>query len=749
MTIQYDPQDVTDWATPLEKIYDRQSRQLDTYHDQLRERDRQEEAATLNIPEMFAKLASFSSSINKLNQARKAKKVETAETTRADIEYKRAESGIDDKRVNKAVENLKDSENLKTNLEEFKVEVQKMVTSGSIRQNEADYIISLHGGKFLKEQEFIGHQRTQQMLALFREELKKPEVQADWDLNVNNPQARTAQIRRFAIKNYESIGLKKEFVIDNYWGSIQKQLNTKDVLGNIKYNKVRLTQKSIEIDSEIDVASGQLESNPNALTFQAALHIKAGVDTDRGITVEQSKENYTNRLYRIGKEGGLKDHELEAIRSGKLEDHPAGTTGDILLKPEQWQKIQQGINEYNKSQIAQHDALELSNAVNIESKIISGEGSIKELQQLKEEGLLRLENTVGKNNPTYKSLEAIDPTFQSPESYAATREEYRGYYTGSDLGKLLQNKESFKSIPNKRVSRELLDKVKEAEEYLADAGLPITWDKLQTAAKDEILTSPAQQQNLKRDKVFSEETKRIQTELAQKRLQLHLYMKDKYPDPIEASMQAEKAYKEWKDSEGFNVKDVPGNEEMVGRLSPNIEGEYIRAGFLREARVENNTKPSTYQIDHWSAKTQKAIINSNGNIEDMLNKPESLIDKEDVLGAFIEPSQTDEFQLFYSPELITKSLAIGKQPGYVLKKTLETLIGNPTYKEYVKKFKLKEKLKILENAPDLRLKEIIDKLGDKDLITQYNYQGLMSFTPKQLTRLMNLEISMNVPIVEK
>ena len=226
-------------------------------------------------------------------------------------------------------------------------------------------------------------------------------------------------------------------------------------------------------------------------------------------------------------------------------------------------------------------------------------------------------------------------------------------------------------------------------------------------------------------------------------------MKDKYPDPIEASAQADKAYKEWKDSEGFNVKDVAGNEEIVGRLSPNIEGEYVRAGFLREARVENNTKPSTYQIGHWTAKTQKAIISANGNIEDMLNKPESLIDKEDALGAFIEPSQTGEFQLFYSPELVTKSLAIGKQPGYVLKKTVEALIADPTYKEYVKKFQLKEKLKILENAPDLRLKEIIDKLGDKDLITQYNYRGITSFTPKQLTRLMNLEIAMNVPIVEK
>ena len=70
MTIQYDPQKVTDWLTPLEKVYARQSQQLDTYHQQLRERDRQEVAATLNVPEMFAKLASFSSSIKQVVDAR-------------------------------------------------------------------------------------------------------------------------------------------------------------------------------------------------------------------------------------------------------------------------------------------------------------------------------------------------------------------------------------------------------------------------------------------------------------------------------------------------------------------------------------------------------------------------------------------------------------------------------------------------------------------------------------------------------
>ena len=53
MTIQYDPQKVTDWLTPLEKVYARQSQQLERYHEQLRERDRQERAARIDIPEVL------------------------------------------------------------------------------------------------------------------------------------------------------------------------------------------------------------------------------------------------------------------------------------------------------------------------------------------------------------------------------------------------------------------------------------------------------------------------------------------------------------------------------------------------------------------------------------------------------------------------------------------------------------------------------------------------------------------------
>ena len=86
MTIQYDPQKVTDWLTPLEKVYARQSQQLDRYHSQLRERDRQEEAATLNLPEMFSKLASFSQTIGSVVEARKSAQ---------DTEYKKKLDNLD------------------------------------------------------------------------------------------------------------------------------------------------------------------------------------------------------------------------------------------------------------------------------------------------------------------------------------------------------------------------------------------------------------------------------------------------------------------------------------------------------------------------------------------------------------------------------------------------------------------------------------------------------------------------------
>ena len=97
-----------DYATPLQNVYAEQSSALDRYHAQLRERDRQEEAATLNLPEIFSKLASFSQKIASAKQAHDTGKAEQTAADNAEIEWRRAEAKVDDERINKAVEKLKD-----------------------------------------------------------------------------------------------------------------------------------------------------------------------------------------------------------------------------------------------------------------------------------------------------------------------------------------------------------------------------------------------------------------------------------------------------------------------------------------------------------------------------------------------------------------------------------------------------------------------------------------------------------------
>ena len=74
MIIKYDPIKPTDWLTPLEKIYARQSAQLDRFHSQLRERDRQEEAATYTADKFnrdLSALGSLSATIKQISDARK------------------------------------------------------------------------------------------------------------------------------------------------------------------------------------------------------------------------------------------------------------------------------------------------------------------------------------------------------------------------------------------------------------------------------------------------------------------------------------------------------------------------------------------------------------------------------------------------------------------------------------------------------------------------------------------------------
>jgi len=742
MTIQPHLLKPIDWLTPLEKAYDRQSTQLDRYHQQLRARDRQEEEATINLPEIFQQLASFSQSIASAKQATERKKSEQKIADFAKHEIERIHKIQSPEKIKESVERLVEADALKLDQTKY-IELLKTQDLSDV---DFEYMVSLHGGGLLKEREFLAHQATKNLYPNWQSFLSQnSEANLKWQENKNNPEARSLQVKQFALDSYKKLGFtKKEFIADNFWQEVDRKVNTAKVLENIKASKTVLTERSIKIDGDIDVARGKLINDESALTKQMQLHIKEGVDPSRGITVEDSKENYTVRLERLGITGDFTEEELRLIKTGQLAiPHPAGKTGEIILKPEQWQRIQKSINTYNAGQVSLRNESIKAGATNTIAALYKGDLPIEQAQQIKNDALLNIRTTLGEQSEAYKALDAVDPSAQIGGAYETAKAKYTEIFNSNDPSKVLQIEKDIDLETNGRVKAELQEIVEETKATLRAANLPDTWSGYLDTIKGDMLTDSALAKGLDRDTVLSDNQERVQLFIAKKKLNT-LLAASRAGESVET---ANKVHRGWLDENGFSVVDT-ANATGVGMLSPDAEGIYQRFEFIQDAKIENTIKPSEYQMGIWSIRGQKALQKANGNIEEMLNTVESYIDKEDALSAFIEPSQTDEFQLFYSPELITKSLAIGKQPGYVLKKSIEALIADPDYKDYVNKFKLKEKLKILEDAPDLKLKDIIDKLGDRDLITQYNYRGIMSFTPKQLTRLMNLEIASNIPIVE-
>ena len=93
---KYYPQAPIDWATSLEKIYARQSRQLEEHHANLRQRDKQmvDKVNKDNFVDNLAKVAQFSASAGSLVQSVKKGKALTEEKDRSAFQVKWAKNAF-------------------------------------------------------------------------------------------------------------------------------------------------------------------------------------------------------------------------------------------------------------------------------------------------------------------------------------------------------------------------------------------------------------------------------------------------------------------------------------------------------------------------------------------------------------------------------------------------------------------------------------------------------------------------------
>ena len=735
-----------DYSTPLKDVYAKQSESLDRFHAQLRERDRQEEANTVDLPEIVSKLAAFSNSIRSAHQKHKEGKKEKRIKLRMETERARIEAGANPEQTKKHISHINTNEELKSSYNDAEIYLKNQYEEEKIDLKTMNYILSQHGGKYAGELDLISYNSVKHLeLNMSAAANQKGEEGDKWkgsalqtriDATANDPKAREHLMKEFAYSQFADIGvLDSDYINETYWPLIEKKLNTKGTLDKVKYEKTINSQLAITQDAELEVAIAKRDTEPDGIAKTIQRQINAGVSKKDGITIEKSKDNYALRLYRLAKNEKLTQDDLNLLKKGAIK-HPAGKEGDVLLTDKHWQTIQKGINEASTAAVTKKTAGLVTAAKGVEAEIIAGNGTKEELQRKKDEALLQLSMSVGKDHKAYKDLESWDVEEQIKGSYEKTRAEYAGYYDGTDVGLLLQNEDSFKLIKNGRVRNELAGKVEEAKAVLREAGLPTTWKEYLRATKDTMITSPAMVKTITRETAFSDNQKAVQNLIANQQLKT-LLTASKNGESLET---AKKVHKQWLEDNGYSVVDEKNPKGQVGILSPTITGDYKHFKFVNEAKVENNTAPSLGNLNTWNGKVQTGVIKY-GTVNAALKEPESFLDKEDTLGAFIEKTNDKgKIEVFYSPEVLTKAMMLGKQPSEVLRESLKALInGGPEYKEYVKRFDLKGKLELLDNAPDLKFKQMIEQTGDKDLINQYNRAG--GFTPKQMTRMLTLKVT--------
>jgi hypothetical protein len=710
--------------TPLEKVYARQSQQLDRYHSQLRERDRQEEAATLDLPEMFGKLASFSSSIKQVVDARETgQKRKTADTlggfmiTGADndsaIEYykKRYQLGKDD-----LLKDNKDLEKLLLNIkdDDFREYIRNSSKKKHILNKEIlalEYTKGLHG-------KYKSHVNN----------LKDLKAQQEYD-GLQGDQARKDHFTKFARNELEQLGLSKEIIANNIFPEVKKIRDTEVITKRNKIKNRVYAVKTINLENSIDV-NRNLSGDEAAKNLQLQLNTLAA---DFGGEMEPAKEEATRMLVRLGIGRKLEMHEWNAIIEGKIK-HPSGNTGAILLSDDQKLQVHNAILEGQKIYLAEHKAMVGTQIESDTAQAISGQMSQDQL-----DGQIRYYESIGETE-RIKQLKNISVANQTRAVYNDTIKEYSEIVNGNDPAAALQLKPNIELEGNVTARDELLAVSTEASQALTAANLPNTWgDYFQTVKKDMIAESGLDK-TLDPDGTFTENQERVQLFVAKHRLNT-LIKARRIGESVES---AEAMHQAWLKGHGWGQ--TADKRNVGGLLSPNAEGVFERFEFVKAAKIQNNTKPSKFQQETWTGRVRNTTNFFKGDIEAALNKAESYIDKEDTLGAFIEKvNKEGDPELFYSPELITKALALGRQPSYVLKKSIEALIADKEkYGDFVKMFNLEKKLELLDKAPDLKFKEMLEELGNKDLIYSYNYLG--GFTPKQKLRILNSRISENPQI---
>ena len=343
MTIQYDPQKVTDWLTPLEKVYARQSRQLDTYHQQLRERDRQEQAATFTAGDFNKILQGFST----LSKTAKAISTQREESKYEDFQKGYEELPISDQTI--IEKQIKDESIL--SLEGVDL-ITKLREQG-VDEEALTFLELKAGHKNIMLKRLMGWQTVQQSIATIDAEIENDKTgkkQIEFEEYVKAGKAHI-YYKNKTRANLRKLDLNDRFIDTHYGAAIEQFSNTRGLTQKLEYKKVKFAKELQETVTSISNLT--LNSNLNPLVASTELHNL--VKKFRSIDPIKGKSNTVIFLHRLNKDGKINGTVIKAMKEGTITGFDPGDKGEKLFSDSDWKYIEQGEQEYLTQVKTDHD----------------------------------------------------------------------------------------------------------------------------------------------------------------------------------------------------------------------------------------------------------------------------------------------------------------------------------------------------------------------------------------------------------
>ena len=567
-----------------------------------------------------------------------------------------------------------------------------------------EYIRNSSKKQHILNKEFLALEYTKSLPGKYKAYING-DGQVEYDA-LQGEQARKDHFTKYADDDLAPLGLSNEIVANNILPEVAKLRDTEAITKRIQIKNRVYAVKTIALENSIDV-NRNLSGDEAANNLQLQLNTLA---SDFGGEMEPAKEEATRMLVRLGRGRKLEMHEWNAILEGKIE-HPSGNTGAILLSDDQKLQVHKAILEGQAVELANHKA---NIGTQIESdtlQAISGKMSQDQL-----DGKIRYYESIGETE-RIKQLKNISVVNQNEVVY---QNEVEQLTETAETGNLELLKAEVEGATNLKAKAEAEKEIAFQEKHRK---------RLKYSERFlDIKVSEGLKLTLKTDEDLNWKGVGVRNDLLaffRKDFAARIKADPNNPNSLGESMAAVEDY--WKANGGTE-------KGGTGKFSPTTNGTYDNfnsySGLKSDAYSELNTVATESKVNKYTDRVNTAWNKAKNNpntkgkniIQRVLNTPESILDKEDIIAAYDNTTISSEVRI--------KARQLGITPTQLLEWQTKALInGGDTYKEVVDLFDLKNK-----ELPDPE-KDLQEMVDDKDLLYLLRRVGIENTTPKQRFRL--------------